>query len=127
MSTDKVSQELFLSVKERLDYHHLPTTFPIEATPLLSKLIKLLDGNPKQPQVQNLPPQLAEGLSAALRHEMGHVVKENNKLHMDLMTAREEIQSLQHRLYKFEANKHSEAKEMEKLSSLKGHREQELV
>lgn len=46
---------------------------------------------------------------------------------MDLMTAREEIQSLQHRLYKFEASKHCEAKEMEKLSTLKGHREQELV
>lgn len=46
---------------------------------------------------------------------------------MDLMTAREEIQSLQHRLYKLDANKHSEIKELEKLSSLKGHREQELV
>lgn len=110
MSTDKVSQELFLSVKERLDYHHLPTTFPVEATPLLNKLIKLIDGNHKQhkqPQVQSLPAPLAEGLSAALRHEMGHVIKENNKLHMDLMAAREEIQSLQHRLYKYEANKNT--------------------
>lgn len=58
---------------------------------------------------------------------MGHVIKENNKLHMDLMTAREEIQSLQHQLYKIEANKHMEVKEMEKVSSLKGHRERELV
>ena len=38
---------------------------------------------------------------------------------MDLMTAREEIQSLQHQLYKIEANKHMEVKEMEKVSSLK--------
>jgi hypothetical protein len=105
--SDKISQELFLNVKERLDYYHLPTTFPIEATTLLSKLIKLIDGNQKQHQSQSLPAPLAEGLSAALRHEMGHVVKENNKLHMDLMAAREEIQSLQHRLYKGEANKHA--------------------
>jgi hypothetical protein len=89
MSAGNVSQELFLSVKERLDYHHLPTTFPVEATPLINKLIKLIDGNHKQPQGQSLPAPLAEGLSAALRHEMGHVIKENNKLHTDLMTARE--------------------------------------
>jgi hypothetical protein len=50
MSGEKISQELFLSVKERLDYYHLPTTFPIEATQLLSKLIKLVDRtNHKQP------------------------------------------------------------------------------
>lgn len=68
MSASNVSQELFLSVKERLDYHHLPTTFPVEATPLINKLIKLIDGNQKQPQGQPLPAPIAEGLSAALRH-----------------------------------------------------------
>lgn len=89
MSGEKVSQELFLSVKERLDYYHLPTTFPIEATHLLSKLVKLVDSaNHKQPQGLSSSSVLPEGLSAALRHEMGHVIKENNKLHMDLMTAR---------------------------------------
>jgi hypothetical protein len=66
--TDKISQELFLDVKERLDYYHLPTTFPIEATPLLSKLIKLVDGNQRQHQTQSLPAPLVEGLSTALRH-----------------------------------------------------------
>lgn len=43
---------------------------------------------------------------------------------MDVMTAREEIQSLQHRLYKVDANKHAEGKEIERLAVLKGHREQ---
>lgn len=95
MSGEKVSQELFLGVKERLDYYHLPTTFPVEATHLLSKVIKLLDAaNHQQPHPVSAPAPLPEGLSAALKHEMGHILKANNKLHMELMTAREEIQSL---------------------------------
>ncbi len=46
---------------------------------------------------------------------------------MDLMTAKEEIQSLNHRLYKFDANKHIEEKESSKLVRLKEQREQELI
>jgi hypothetical protein len=45
MTTEKVSQELFLKVKEKLDYHCLPTSFPIEATHLLNKLINLIDSS----------------------------------------------------------------------------------
>lgn len=43
MSLEKVSQSLFMSVKEKLDYHRLPAQFPIEATPLISKLLSLID------------------------------------------------------------------------------------
>lgn len=32
-----------MKVKERLDYHRLPSTFPVEATPLLSKLLNIVD------------------------------------------------------------------------------------
>ena len=42
MSKDNVSQELFMSVKERLDRYRLPCTFPIEVTPLLDKLLNLV-------------------------------------------------------------------------------------
>jgi len=48
MSAEKVSQELFMRVKEGLDYYHLPSTFPIEATALLDKLINLIrSGSPQ--------------------------------------------------------------------------------
>ena len=33
-----------MRVKERLDYYHLPCSFPIEATGLLSKVLSMLDG-----------------------------------------------------------------------------------
>jgi hypothetical protein len=44
MSTEKVSQSLFMKVKEKLDYHRLPASFPIEATHLLSQLLNMLEG-----------------------------------------------------------------------------------
>lgn len=43
MSGQKVSQNLFIQVKEKLDYYHLPSNFPIEATHLLSKLLNLIN------------------------------------------------------------------------------------
>lgn len=47
MSLEKVSQALFMSVKEKLDYHRLPSHFPIEATPLISKLLFIIDHKSK--------------------------------------------------------------------------------
>ena len=49
MSTEKVSRELFMNVKERLDYYRLPCTFPVEATQLIDKLLGLVasKGGPK--------------------------------------------------------------------------------
>lgn len=40
MSTAKVSQELFMKVKEKLDYHKLLFHHP--ATPLLSRLLSTI-------------------------------------------------------------------------------------
>jgi hypothetical protein len=45
MSKQNVPQELFIKVKERLDYHRLPAQFPIEATTLINKLLSRIDGN----------------------------------------------------------------------------------
>ena len=39
----KTEEQVFLEVKERLDYYRLPTSFPIEATKLLHKILCLLD------------------------------------------------------------------------------------
>lgn len=41
--TEKITQNQFLAVKEKLDYHRLPSSFPIEATPLLAKILSKLD------------------------------------------------------------------------------------
>ncbi len=41
----EVNQATFLHVKQRLDYYYLPADFPIEATGLISKLIKIIDEN----------------------------------------------------------------------------------
>ena len=46
---------------------------------------------------------------------------------MNLMTAKEEIQSLEHRVFKGEANKHSERKELVKYSEMKNSREEQLI
>jgi hypothetical protein len=48
MASEKVSQQLYLSVKEKLDNYRIPNNFPIEATPLLNKLISLIDGTHKK-------------------------------------------------------------------------------
>ncbi len=39
----KTQEQLFLEVKERLDYYRLPTVFPFEALDLLSQLLGLVD------------------------------------------------------------------------------------
>ena len=57
---------------------------------------------------------------------MATILKENNALHMDLMVAREELQSMEHKFHKLHANKHSEAKELQQYTTLKHQREQEL-
>jgi len=68
MSVPKVSQNLFLQVKEKLDYYHLPSSFPIEATHLISKLLTLVNSSNNQ-EVQNTPKiEVSEGVSAAIRH-----------------------------------------------------------
>jgi hypothetical protein len=41
----KTDQQTFLHVKQRLDFYRLPSSFPIEATSLLSKLLELIDAN----------------------------------------------------------------------------------
>lgn len=76
-----------MKVKEQLDYHRLPTSFPIEATHLLAKVLSLIEcqsGNPPSEAVA-----AGESLSTALKHEMGKVVKENNRLHMELICLQE--------------------------------------
>ena len=78
-----------MRVKEKLDYYQLPTTFPAEATPLLHKLINLIDNGSApskslQPTVQD-----SETVSAALKHEMAGLLRDNNRLHVDIMNARE--------------------------------------
>ena len=55
------------------------------------------------------------------------MVKENNELHLTIMNAKEQIQSLEHRLYKWDANKHSKEIEVEKYEQMKQKREEELV
>lgn len=87
MSVEKISQEQFLKVKERLDYYRLPTNFPFEATPLLNRLLSLVDAPSSQPQNHQalLPP---EQISAALKYQIGQLVKENNQLHMNLIVAK---------------------------------------
>ena len=66
-------------------------------------------------------------MTAALKHEIARAVKENNKVHMDLIVAKEQIQSLEHQLFKFEANRNSGSKEMEKYSAMRHRREQDLI
>lgn len=39
----KTEEQVFLEVKERLDYYRLPTIFPFEALDLLSQILTLLD------------------------------------------------------------------------------------
>ena len=46
---------------------------------------------------------------------------------MDLIVAKEQIQSLEHGLFKVGANRHSGDKELEKYSAMKHRREQELI
>lgn len=53
MSKERISQELFMRVKEKLDYYHLPTTFPFEAAPLLNKLISLVENQGSDPKSKN--------------------------------------------------------------------------
>jgi hypothetical protein len=43
MSTEKISNALFLEVKQKLDYHRFPTIFPIEAAPLLLQVLRKID------------------------------------------------------------------------------------
>ena len=97
----KTDEQVFLEVKERLDYYRLPTIFPIEATNLLQKILTLLDkssSNNKE-NVGGVVNQ-DKGLDNALRHEIGKVVKENNELHFQLMSAKEQVQSLNYRISK---------------------------
>lgn len=51
------------------------------------------------------------------------MVKENNELHMSLILAKEQVQSLEHRVYKSQANQHSDQNELSKLASMKSRRE----
>ena len=71
-----------------MDYYRLPTSFPPEATPLLLKVLNLVDQGSGQGGSRSVVNVGGESLSAALKHEMGGLLKENNKLHMDLMCAR---------------------------------------
>ena len=99
----KTQEQLFLEVKQKLDYYRLPTIFPVEATHLLQKILSLLDqyaSNQNNKENSFLVNQDG-GLDNALRHEIGKVVKENNQLHLELMTAKEQIQSLNYRLSKY--------------------------
>ena len=41
----QLDQAKFMQVKERLDFYRLPSSFPIESTELLHKLILMLDRN----------------------------------------------------------------------------------
>ena len=41
----KTEEQKFLAVKEKLDYHRLPTVFPIEATDLLQRVLALVPKN----------------------------------------------------------------------------------
>jgi len=68
MSTEKVSQQLFLKVKEKLDYYCLPTSFPIEATHLLSKLINLIDSSSGKSESEQMRVVGGDSLSNALKH-----------------------------------------------------------
>ena len=43
MQNSKYDQQQFLYVKQRLDYHYLPTDFAIESTGLLFKLLEIID------------------------------------------------------------------------------------
>lgn len=112
-----------MKVKEQLDYHRLPTSFPIEATHLLGKVLSLIESESNNPPVAV---GAGESLSTALKHEMGKVVKENNRLHMELICLQEEKQSLEHGFHKLQANKHSDVRELEKVTQLQSQREQEL-
>ncbi|CAM5999479.1 unnamed protein product [Sphagnum balticum] len=89
MSQEPLTQELFLRVKEALDRLHLRIPFPLEAAPLISKLITLVDrGGPsaKSTEKSSLP---ASTLDLALKHQMAKIVKENNRLHLEIISARE--------------------------------------
>lgn len=44
---EKLDHAGFMYVKERLDYYRIPSSFPIEATGLLTKLLGLLDEHNK--------------------------------------------------------------------------------
>ena len=66
-------------------------------------------------------------VSGALKHELARVVKENNELHMNWMVAKEQIQSLEHKIYKSDSNKHSELSEAGKVHAMRTKREDELV
>jgi hypothetical protein len=107
MSKEPISQDKFLWVKEKLDYYRLPTNFPFEATPLLHQLLTLIANSGEI--YHNQRPLSNDNihnncLDSALKYAMSNLVKENNKLHLDLITAREEIQSLLHSLDKKRVN-----------------------
>jgi hypothetical protein len=58
-------------------------------------------------------------VSGAMKHEIARVVKENNELHMDLIVAKEQIQSLEHNVFKYQSSKVGEGKELEKCLTMK--------
>ena len=67
-----------MEVKEGLDYHRLPTIFPIEATDLLSQLLGLLkkqDHQGKENSHNSNKMQQESDIDSALRHEIGKVTK----------------------------------------------------
>ncbi len=75
MSTAKVSQELFMKVKEKLDYHKLPAQFPIEATPLLSRLLSIIDAKSTHLHPNQTVEWEGDSVSPALKHEINRLVK----------------------------------------------------
>ena len=68
MSTEKVSQQLFMKVKERLDYYRLPATFPFEATPLLNKLLNLLDNKGGENSQGSVGSFETDSVTGAMKH-----------------------------------------------------------
>lgn len=120
----KTEEQAFLEVKEKLDYYRLPTIFPIEATTLLQQILSLLDKSSSNNKENFSFQQNGEnGLDSALRHEIGKVVKENNGLHLQLMTAKEQVQNLNYRVSKYTMERSDGASEIAQTLFLKDERE----
>lgn len=59
----KTQEQVFLDVKEKLDYYRLPTVFPYEAVDLLSQILSLLDRHAKREGKENADGPNSQGFN----------------------------------------------------------------